>query len=136
MDSHSAYDRRVTPASSDFHSPMTDPVMRLQLHCIPSFQSGYFAEMTITCRDLLQTCDWPRYLDELILHALFIVDITFVLLLVHFALLLLFGAYPHFRDFHTSLCGLLLVWTPPCVHSQVNIRYGTQVRTGVQSRTD
>ena len=36
-----------------------------------------------------------------------------VLLLVHFALLLLFGAYPHFRDFHTSLCGLLLVWTFP-----------------------
>ena len=35
-----------------------------------------------------------------------------VLLLVYFALLLLFGAYPHFRDFHTSLCGLLLVWTP------------------------
>src|SRR3954470_11284682 len=35
-----------------------------------------------------------------------------VLLLVHFALLLLFGAYPHFRDFHTSLCGLLLVRTP------------------------
>src|SRR5436189_1450712 len=34
-----------------------------------------------------------------------------ILLLVHFALLLLFGAYPHFRDFHTSLCGLLLVWT-------------------------
>src|SRR3954469_24220524 len=22
------------------------------------------------------------------------------------------GLYPHFRDFHTSLCGLLLVWTP------------------------
>src|SRR3954471_19297270 len=62
---------------------MTDPVMRLQLHCIPSFQSGYFAEMTITCRDLLQSCDWPRYLDELFTYPFSLSILLVVLLLVH-----------------------------------------------------
>src|SRR4051812_37071259 len=62
------------PASSNFHSPMTDPVMRLQLHCIPSFQSGYPAERTVT----LETSFRPgTSLDIYVscLHILFIVDI-------------------------------------------------------------
>ena len=42
------------------------------------------------------------------------------------------GLYPHFRDFHTSLCGLLLVWTP-----LVSIRrciLGTGLRCALEFR--
>ena len=55
-----------------------------------------------------------------------------VLLLVHFALPLLFGAYPHFRDFHTSLCGLLLVWT--LLSSIRRCTLGTRLRCALEFR--
>src|SRR3954471_11030410 len=63
------------------------------------------------------------------LSVIWMIMLAFVVVIVYFysyfqLYCCLFGAYPHFRDFHTSLCGLLLVWTPPCVYSQVYIRYG------------
>src|SRR5436189_1056750 len=68
---------------------MTDPVTRLSISHTLSFS----------------------YLDD---HAC----IPFLVVIVYFysyfqLYCCLFGAYPHFRDFHTSLCGLLLVWTLP-----------------------
>src|SRR5436190_18901981 len=122
------------PASSDFHSPMTDPVMRLQLHCIPSSQSGYPAESTITCRDFLQIGDWPRYLDELVFISFSLSILLVVLLLVHFALILLSGALPPFQRFPHEPLWLTPGLDPPFVHSQAHLRYETQVRVGVQSR--
>src|SRR3954466_210305 len=63
---------------------MTDPVTRLSISHTLSFS----------------------YLDD---HACILVIVYFY---SYFQLYCcLFGAYPHFRDFHTRLCGLLLVWT-------------------------
>ena len=112
VDSHSVYDCRVMPASSDLHSPMTDQSWDFSIIAYLRFIQVTPPRGPLLVETSFRSGTSLDILTSLLCMSFSLSILLVVLLLVHFALLLLFGAYPHFRDFHTSLCGLLLVWTP------------------------
>src|SRR5436190_10018212 len=87
---------------------MTDPVTRLSISHTHSFSVVWMIMLA--------------YLPLLLLCTLLVLPV----------LLLLFRAYPHFRDFHTSLCGLLLVWNP--LSSIRRFVLGTRLRCALEFR--
>src|SRR3954466_10322007 len=68
---------------------------------------------------------------SLLAHHLVVISLYFLLyILLYYCCS---GLYPHFRYFHTSPCGLLLVWTSPLV----SIRWcilGTRLRCALEIR--